>query len=181
MQDAQAVLDFWFVEHGPKDWFGGDPAFDEKLAARFSDLHAQVARGEAWQWRETPEGRLAEVIVLDQFSRQLHRGKPEAFAQDLMALALAQEAVSAGADDAVDHAWAKFFYMPHMHAESLIVQEEGVRLYENYGDEGTLDFMKEHRDAIAKFGRFPKRNAALGRKNTPEESAYIDAAGDRMF
>ena len=91
MQSHQDVIDFWFVEHGLDDWFGGKAEFDTALAERFTDLHPQVARGEAWAWRETPEGRLAEIIVLDQFSRQLHRDSAEAFAQDKMALVLAHE------------------------------------------------------------------------------------------
>lgn len=181
MQGPEAILQFWFVEHGPEDWFGGKPEFDAELAARFSDLHPQVARGEAWAWRGTPRGRLAEIVVLDQFSRQLHRGSAEAFAQDKMALVLAQEAVAAGADAALERVWAGFLYMPYMHAESLVIQDEGVRLFTRHGDENSLDFMREHRRTIARFGRFPFRNAALGRPSTPEELAYMREQGDRMF
>ena len=181
MQSHQDVIDFWFVEHGPDDWFGGKPEFDTALAERFTDLHPQVARGEAWAWRETPEGRLAEIIVLDQFSRQLHRDSAEAFAQDKMALALAQEAVAGGHDMAVEHEWAMFFYMPYMHAESLVIQNEGVRLFEAYGNENNLDFMVKHRDTIARFGRFPFRNKALGRDSTADEQAYMNEMGDRVF
>lgn len=181
MQSHQAVIDFWFVEHGYDDWFGGKPEFDAALAARFANLHPQVARGEAWAWRESPEGRLAEIIVLDQFSRQLHRGSAEAFAQDKMALALAQEAIAGGHDMAVEHEWAMFFYMPYMHAESLIIQNEGVGLFEAYGNQDALDFMVKHRDTIARFSRFPFRNKALGRQNTAEEEAYMAEMGDRVF
>ncbi len=180
MQGPEALIHFWFVEHGYEDWFAGDPEFDAKCT-RFTDLHAEVARGEAWLWRETPEGRLAELILLDQFSRQLHRGKPDAFAQDKMALALAQEAIATGADDAVERDWVPFFYMPFMHAESLIIQNEGVRLFELHGDEKSLQFMIAHRDTIARFGRFPFRNKALCRQSTPEEIAYMQEAGDRAF
>lgn len=181
MQSHQDVIDFWFVEHGPDDWFGGKPEFDTALADRFADLHPQVARGEAWAWRETPEGRLAEIVVLDQFSRQLHRGSAEAFAQDKMALVLAQEAISGGHDMAVPHDWAYFIYMPFMHAESLAMQDEGVRLFENFGNEDALDYMVKHRETIARFGRFPFRNKALGRDSTAEEMAYMDEQGDRVF
>lgn len=181
MQGPKAVIDFWFVEHGQDDWFGGKPEFDAALADRFADLHPQVARGEAWAWRETPEGRLAEIIVLDQFSRQLHRSSPEAFAQDKMALALAQEAVAGGHDMAVEHEWAMFFYMPYMHAESLVIQNEGVRLFEAYGNQNNLDFMVKHRETIARFGRFPFRNQALGRQSTAEEEAYMREQQDRSF
>lgn len=180
MQGPQDLIQFWFVEHGFDDWFGGDAAFDAKCQ-RFADLHAQAARGEAWAWRETPEGRLAEIVLLDQFSRQLYRGSPIAFAQDKMALALAQEAVAGGHDMAVDHAWASFFYLPYMHAESLVIQDEGVRLYEAYGDENSLTYMRAHRDTIARFGRFPFRNKALGRDSTPEEIAYMAEQADRSF
>lgn len=180
MQGPEALIQFWFVDHGYEDWFGGEPAFDTKCE-RFRDLHAQVARGEAWTWRETPEGRLAEIVLLDQFSRQLYRGSAEAFAQDKMALALAQEAVAGGHDMAVEHSWANFFYLPYMHAESLVIQDEGVRLYDAYGDENTLNYMKAHRDTIARFGRFPFRNKALGRETTPEEEAYMREQDGRSF
>lgn len=180
MQGPQSLIQFWFVDHGYDDWFSGEAEFDSKCE-RFADLHAQVARGEAWAWRETPEGRLAEIILLDQFSRQLLRGRPDAFAQDKMALALAQEAVAGGHDMAVDRSWAMFFYMPYMHAESLVIQDEGVKLFEALGDDNALEFMRKHRDTIARFGRFPFRNKALGRQSTPEEEAYMAEQGDRVF
>lgn len=180
MQSPDEIITFWFVDHGYDDWFGGEEAFDAKCT-RFFDLHAEVARGEAWAWRETPEGRLAELVVLDQLSRQLHRGSPVAFAQDKMALALAQEAVAGGHDRAVPRDWAIFFYMPYMHAESLVVQDEGVRLFEAYGDDKVLAYMQAHRATIARFGRFPFRNTALGRASTPEEEAYMAENGDRSF
>jgi len=181
MRSADDVIRFWFLEHGYDDWFGGDAAFDRALAEAFAETHEAVARGEAWNWRGTPEGRLAEIIVLDQFSRQLHRGSPRAFAQDGMALVLAQEAVAAGADGNVAPERVAFFYMPYMHAESLVAQEEGVRLFTSLGDARSLDFMTAHRDTIARFGRFPFRNKALGRESTPEELAYMREQGDRVF
>lgn len=181
MDDTNSVLDFWFVEHGKDDWFAGAAQFDALLAERFADLHPRVARGEAWTWRATPEGRLAEIIVLDQFSRQLHRGKAQAFAQDKMALVLAQEALALGADKNVERDWAPFFYLPFMHAESLVIQDEGIKLYEAHGDAEQLDYMRKHRETIARFGRFPFRNAALGRQSTAEETAYMADAGERRF
>ncbi len=180
MQGPETLIQFWFVDHGYEDWFGGEAAFDAKCD-RFAGLHAEVARGEAWLWRETPEGRLAELVVLDQLSRQLHRGSPVAFAQDKMALALAQEAVAGGHDMAVEHGWAMFFYMPYMHAESLVIQDEGVRLFEGFGDENALKFMIAHRDTIARFGRFPFRNKALGRESTKDEIAYMAEQEGRVF
>lgn len=181
MRSAQDVIAFWFVEHGMDDWFGGKPEFDAALAENFADTHPKVALGEAWSWRITPEGRLAELIVLDQFSRQLHRGSAKAFAQDPMATALAQEAIAAGADQAVDAKWRMFFYMPFMHSESLLVQEEGVLLFKAMNDAYLLDFMTKHRDTVARFGRFPFRNVALGRVSTADELAYMEEQGVRVF
>lgn len=181
MHAPDAILDFWFVEHGQDDWFSGSAEFDARIAERFGESHRKVAAGEAWTWRTTPHGRLAEIIVLDQFSRQLHRGSAAAFARDCMALALAQEAIAAKADSALNADQRMFLYMPFMHAESLVIQEEGVKLFAANGDEHALDFMVKHRDCIARFGRFPKRSVALGRTSTPEEHAYIEDVGDRMF
>jgi uncharacterized protein (DUF924 family) len=181
MRSADDVIAFWFDQHSQDDWFGGKPEFDAAIAARFAQTHAAVARGEASSWRSSPEGRLAEIVVLDQFSRQLFRQRPEAFAQDKMALVLAQEAIAAGADQAVGEDRRMFFYLPFMHAESLLVQDEGVRLYEELGVPELLDYMRAHRDTVARFGRFPFRNTALGRVGTPEEIAYIAEAGDRGF
>lgn len=180
MRTAEDVIRFWFVEHGQDDWFGGKPEFDVALAAEFAETHRKAALGEAWQWRRTPEGRLAEIIVLDQFSRQLHRGSPEAFAQDKMAVALAQEAITAGADQAVDISRRMFLFMPFMHAESLMIQDEGRRHFEQFGPD-MLKFMTGHRDCIARFGRFPFRNKALGRESTPAELAYMEEQKDRVF
>lgn len=180
MTSPDDILNFWFVEHGEPDWFGGKPEFDAILARRFTDTHAAVARGEAAWWRQTPSGRLAEIIVLDQFSRQLHRKQAEAFASDAMALELAQQAVAAGDDMRVEPRRRTFFYMPYMHSESLPVHDEAVRLFERLGDGGTLKFEILHRDCIASFGRYPRRNEALGRISTPEEIAYINS-GTGMF
>ena len=181
MRTAEDVIQFWFVEHGNDDWFGGKPEFDARLAADFGETHPHVARGEAWQWRKTAEGRLAEIIVLDQFSRQLHRGSGKAFAQDKMALVLAQEAIAQGADQAVEPVRRAFFYLPFMHAESLVIQDEGIGLYEALGDAEQLDYMRNHRDVVGRFGRFPFRNTALGRESTREELAYMAEQGDRSF
>ena len=174
------VIRVWFDEHGPDDWFAANPEFDAALAAQFAGTHEQVSQGEAWTWREKPEGRLAEIVVLDQFSRQLHRGSPLAFAQDTMALALAQEAVAGGHDQAIASERRKFLYMPYMHSESLLVHEEAMRLFTALGEEGTLKFEVAHRDCIARFGRYPRRNEALGRVSTDEEEEYM-TSGTGMF
>lgn len=172
-RSAEDVLDFWFVRHGPRDWFAGTADFDREIADQFGPTHEEVSRGEAWAWRETPEGRAAEIIVLDQFSRQLFRGNARAFAQDTMALTLAQEAVAGGHDKAlaIDH--RKFLLMPFMHSESLVVHEEAMRLFTELGDEVWLGHEVAHRTCVGRFGRYPVRNAALGRVSTPEELAYI--------
>lgn len=180
MDGPEDVIRFWFEEHGPADWFSANPEFDARLAARFGESHESVARGEAFRWRESPEGRLAEIIVLDQFSRQLYRGSSRAFAQDRMALALAQEAVAGGHDRAIDPVRRKFLYMPYMHSESLVIHEEAVRLFTALEDAETLKFEIAHRDCLLRFGRYPRRNQALGRVSTADELDYI-AAGEGMF
>lgn len=172
MHSAEDILRFWFVEHGRDDWFGGGPAFDAELG-QFAGTHAAVAAGEAWRWRDTPRGRLAEIIVLDQFSRQIHRGTAKAFASDAMALALAQEAVRLGADLEVPAQPERMFlYMPYMHSESLVVHEEAIRLFTALGSPEQLDYEIAHRDLLRRFGRYPRRNDPLGRVSTPEEVEY---------
>jgi uncharacterized protein (DUF924 family) len=180
MISPDEILRFWFIEHGEPDWFGGKPEFDAVLARRFAETHAAVARGEAIWWRQTPSGRLAEIIVLDQLSRQLHRNEARAFAYDPMALALAQQAVVAGDDMRVEPRRRTFIYMPYMHSEDLAGHEEAVRLFQQLGDEGTLKYEIMHRDCIARFGRYPRRNEALGRTSTPEEIEYVNS-GTGMF
>lgn len=180
MRTPGEVLDFWFVSHGEDDWFGGKAEFDAELMRFDSGTQAAAAQGEAYGWRHSAEGRLAEIIVLDQFSRQLFRDDARAFASDDMALALAQEAVLRGDDLKLEPRLRMFLYMPYMHSESLVIHEEAVRLFTDLGMEETLKFELAHRDTIARFGRYPKRNAALGRVSTPEEEAYI-SSGNAMF
>lgn len=173
MKTADDVIRFWFVEHGQEDWFGGKPEFDAELAEKFAETHARIAIGEGFSWRGTAEGRLAEIIVLDQFSRQLFRKSPKAFAQDGMALVLAQELVDRGLDLelSVDH--RKFAYMPYMHSESLLVHEEAGRLFRALGNEVWLKHEASHATCLSRFGRYPARNEALGRVSRPEELAYL--------
>lgn len=180
MKNADDVYRFWFEDHGQKDWYGADPAFDAALDSAFRTTHEAVARGEAFGWRTTPKGRLAELVVLDQFSRQLHRGAGLAFAADCMALALAQEAVAQGQDQKVSAQERSFFYMPFMHSESLIIQNISVQVFAPLGED-LEKFAIRHRDVIERFGRFPKRNEALGRVSTPEEIEYINQTGSSMF
>lgn len=181
MTQPRELLDFWFVEHGPAQWYAADTDFDNACASRFGAIQAAAARGELYQWRATLDGRRAEIILLDQFSRQLHRDSAKAFAQDMMALTLAQHIVVEGLDQGLSPEEKLFVYMPYMHAESLVIQDIGMALFSQPDTEQWYDFQKGHRDCIARFGRFPKRNAALGRPSTPEESAYLAEIGDRMF
>ena len=179
--DAARVLSFWFDEHGHEDWFGAKPDFDEAVRSAFGRTTDQGQRGELHGWRTTPEGRVAEIIVLDQFSRQLFRGDAKAFASDGMALVLAQELIARGEDAGLSDDMRHFAWMPFMHAESLAMQDWSVRLFSTLPGEDPAKFAIAHRDTIIRFGRFPKRNAALGRVSTAEELAYMAETDGRMF
>ena len=174
---SDAVLRFWFEEIEPAQWWRKDGGFDRLIATRFGALHAAAAQGELSGWRATPQGRLAEVIVLDQFSRNLHRDSPRAFACDGMALVLAQEAVSAGADTALPAAQRAFLYMPWMHSESAAIHRAAVELFSAPGMENNLDFELRHKAIIDRFGRYPHRNAVLERTSTAEELAFLREPG----
>jgi uncharacterized protein (DUF924 family) len=174
--DANDVIRFWFDELTVDDWFGGSKELDARIAEEFSSTHAAVAAGETFAWRKTAEGRLAEVIVLDQFSRQLYRGSAKAFAFDGMALVLSQEAVAQHADEQLVGPKRTFLYMPYMHSESLVVHEEGLRLFTAVGDENALKFERMHMDVLRRFGRYPRRNEVLGRTSTPQELEYMKSA-----
>ena len=177
MTTPDAVLSFWFDELEAAQWFRKDPALDAKIRTRFGACLESAARGELWGWRETPEGRLAEVIVLDQFSRNVHRDTPDAFAADPLALGLAQEAVARGDDAALPPAWRAFLYMPFMHSESAAIHEQALHLFAQPGLEDNLRVERRHRDIILRFGRYPHRNAILGRVSTPEELAFLAQPG----
>jgi uncharacterized protein (DUF924 family) len=174
---SDAVLRFWFEEIDPAKWFAQNPEFDAEIARRFSATHEAVGRGDCAGWRATPTGRLAEVIVLDQFSRNLFRGTPRAFAFDPLALALAQEAVARGADRALAPAQRAFLYMPYMHSESLPVHEQALQLFSQPGLESNLKYERRHRAIVERFGRYPHRNAILGRHSTPEELEFLKQPG----
>jgi uncharacterized protein (DUF924 family) len=172
-----AVLDFWFQEITPAQWWKVDPAFDQLIAQRFGNLHRQAASAELYPWRATPQGRLAEIIVLDQFSRNMFRGTPRAFATDALALALAQEAVKAQADRALPPPERAFLYMPYMHSESPAIHEVAERLFKDCGQGNNHDFELRHKAIIDRFGRYPHRNAMLGRESTAEELAFLTLPG----
>lgn len=174
---AEDVLRFWFDDIAPEQWWRADPALDATIAERFGVLLGQAARGDLHGWRSTARGRLAEVIVLDQFSRNLYRDDARAFAQDVMALALAQEAVAVGADALLLPVERSFLYMPYMHSESAAVHVEAERLYRANGIENNLRFELRHKAIVDRFGRYPHRNTVLGRTSTAEESAFLKEPG----
>lgn len=171
------VLKFWFEEIEEALWWKKSDEFDRLVSDRFAVVHAQANRCELFAWRQTPEGRLAEVIVLDQFSRNMFRGLPGSFASDPLALALAQEAVAVGADAALTLRQRNFLYMPFMHSESLAIHEVAVSLFEKNGSENMLSFEMKHKALIDRFGRYPHRNAILGRESTAEEAEFLAQPG----
>lgn len=174
---ADAVLKFWFEELSPQQQFVKDPALDETIRVRFSAVLEAAARGELFEWRQSARGRLAEIVVLDQFSRNVYRDTPRAFAQDAVALVLAQELVASGLDRELPTAQRAFAYLPYMHSESLQIHEHALVLYGVPGLEGTLQFELRHKVILERFGRYPHRNAILGRPSTSEELAFLQEAG----
>lgn len=171
------VLDYWFEALSPQDWFSKSDALDADIAQRFSDIHRAAAAGELYSWRHSSAGRLAEILVLDQFSRNLFRGSPQAFAQDGQALVLAQEAIRHGADRELSADQRAFLYMPYMHSESLAIQRASVLLYRALGRENNLDYAQRHFAVIDRFGRYPHRNAILGRESSDEEREFLAQPG----
>lgn len=174
---SQAVLHFWFEEIDPKHWWSHDVDFDAKLRARFAELHAAATRAELDAWRDGADGRLAEIIVLDQFSRNLYRDSALAFAWDGMALCLAQEAVRAGVAASLPPARRAFLYMPYMHSESAAIHARALQLFAEPGLEHNLEYERRHWAIIERFGRYPHRNRALGRTSTPEELRFLQQPG----
>ncbi len=167
------VLDFWFKELTFKDWFSGSTDLDQRIKTRFEKTLEEASRGELSSWRKTPRGRLAEIIVLDQFSRNVYRNTSSAFAQDKMALILSQELVLGGFDKDLSPEEKSFAYMPYMHSESRLMHEEAVKLFNQPGLENNYKFELLHKEIIDRFGRYPHRNAILGRESTPEEVEFL--------
>lgn len=177
MTSAHDVLDFWFDPSTERNWWQRSDAFDAQIATRFGVLHEAATRCELWPWRTSAAGRLAEIVVLDQFSRNLHRDSPRAFAADPLALALAQAALAAGADLQVDARRRVFFHMPFMHSESPAIHSVAETLFAADGDARNLDYERRHKAIVDRFGRFPHRNAVLGRESTPEEVEFLKSPG----
>ncbi len=177
MLGHKAIIKFWFEEIDPSFWWFKDVTFDQKITERFSGIHAKAIRCELFDWRQEAEGRLAEVIALDQFSRNMFRDSPLSFAYDSLALALSQEAISIGADQALSLIQRSFLYLPFMHSESLKIHEVALDLYQKNGIQANLDFEIKHYDIIKKFGRYPHRNKLLGRVSSNEELEFLEQKG----
>jgi uncharacterized protein (DUF924 family) len=186
---AQDVLDFWFGPAGSpvhgtqrKEWFTKDDAFDRTIHDRFGATVERALRGELTAWADEPRSALARILILDQFTRNVFRGTPRAFAGDGQALAAASAMVGARQDEALPAFMRSFAYMPFEHAEGLAMQDEAVRLFTRLAAAepacaSMLDYAHRHRSVIGRFGRFPHRNAVLGRLSTAEELAYLKEPG----
>ena len=166
------VISFW-REAGPEKWFSKDETFDQACRGRFLPTYEAAARGDLNEWELTPEGALAVILLLDQFPRNMFRGQRETYKADPVALMAADRAIERGFDHKVDPEFRRFFYLPFMHSESLRHQERSVALNEALGAEDSIKWARHHHDIVARFGRFPHRNAILGRETTPEEEAFL--------
>ena len=173
----KTILNFWFEELTPAQWWRVDTELDGVIRQRFGDLHRAASAGELFEWRVLPEGRLAEVIVLDQLSRNMYRGTPLAFACDPTALVLAQEAVRVGADLALESRQRAFLYMPYMHSESAAIHRVAARLFATQAPEENHKAELQHKAIIDRFGRYPHRNKILGRESTADEVAFLQLPG----
>ena len=170
------LLAFW-REAGMGKWFRGGEAFDAECRVRWQDAHFRAARRECDGWMEDADGALALVLLLDQIPRNIFRGSGHAFATDPLALHVATRAIDAGFDAQVDSLLRMFCYLPFEHSEALRDQDRAIELFTALGDANLLGYANAHRDVIVQFGRFPHRNAALGRENTPAEQAWLEAGG----
>lgn len=177
---SDSVLTFWFEETAPAQWWARDDAFDDTVRRRFASLLEQAARGELHRWRRTDQGRLAEIIVLDQFSRNIFRDTPRAFAQDPMALVLAQEAVLREVHRRLPPLQCAFLLLPYMHSESRYIHQQADTLFAEFTTAENYDFELRHKAIIDRFGRYPHRNDILGRASTPEELAFLAQPGSRF-
>ena len=177
MEDVAAdMIEFWQAA-GRDRWFTKDAAFDEEIRARFLPAYEMAAAGQLLAWVESPEGALALIILLDQFPRNLFRGSPQAFATDAAAMKVSHDAIAKGFDKTCDPALRQFFYMPLMHSENLADQARCVELFAANDTTDNLRYAIEHRAIIARFGRFPHRNAVLGRESTAEEVLFLSEGG----
>ena len=174
------ILKFWFEEIDPKKWWVVDQDFDRRIEAKFLPILQQAAQGELFSWRTVPEGRLAEIIILDQFSRNIYRGSSLAFAQDAMALVLAQEVIASGFHQSFSLIERSFLYLPFMHSESRYIHECAEILYKENGLQNNYEFELKHKAIIDRFGRYPHRNEILGRTSSLEELAFLKQPGSHF-
>lgn len=175
-QTPQDVLTFW-REAGPKAWFAKDDGFDAAIRAHFEDLHHAAARGELHAWEETADGALALLLLLDQFPRNIYRGSAHQFATDPLARSIADQAIARGFDQAHGKDLRAFFYLPLEHSEDAADQARAVALFESTGDANLVKWANLHADIVRRFGRFPHRNACLGRQSTEAELAFLADGG----
>ncbi|OBT16775.1 hypothetical protein A9264_10925 [Vibrio sp. UCD-FRSSP16_10] len=173
MDNYNDVLEFWFEELQPKDWFVSNSDLDKQITQKFAQLHQRAIQCELVSWRCCAQGRLAEIIVLDQFSRNMFRDSPFAFACDSQALVLAQEAVLQGVDLKLSEQQRSFLYMPYMHSESLLIHEHGLRLFTQSNLQQNREFHLKHTAILEQFGRYPHRNKVLGRQSSAEELEFL--------
>lgn len=167
------VLDFWFDTLSPADWWKKDSHLDNLIKTKFLELHRQASSGELSEWRNTPLGSLAEIIILDQFSRNIFRDTSQSFAFDGIALVLAQVAIKNNFDKTLEPTQRAFLYMPFMHSESALIHEQAKELFSQPQMEVNYEFELKHAAIIEKFGRYPHRNSILGRESTPEELEFL--------
>lgn len=170
------VLEFWFQELSPKQWWQVDPQLDQTIFKRFGEVHRAASQCELFEWRDSAHGRLAEIIVLDQFSRNIFRNQANAFQQDSLALALAQEAVAQGALTQLNDSERPFLLMPYMHSESAVIHTLAIDLFKRWADKN-YDFELRHKAIIDRFGRYPHRNVILGRESNAEEVEFLTQPG----
>ncbi len=174
---AEDINDFWFSPQARNNWFTPNERFDDEIRLRFEETYNEAHQGAYSEWRGDARGGLALVLLFDQFPRNMFRGVAQAFATDDLALEIARETITAGLDRQLSEEERGFFYMPYMHSEDHGVQDVGLRLYGELGHKERLDFMWRHHAIISQFGRFPHRNAVLGRQSTDEEIVFLLTRG----
>ncbi len=177
MMRYQEIIDFWFEEISDKDWWVKNVDLDQQIIERFSAVHQLAQQHKLSHWRENDKGRLAEIIVLDQFSRNMFRGTAQAFASDALATERAQEAVAVGSFERLDQLYSPFIIMPYMHSESAQVHQQAVPLFATLVDSNQLGFELRHKAIIDQFGRYPHRNAILNRASTTAEVEFLKQPG----
>lgn len=173
----QEILDFWFEKLNPNQWWKEDAIVDNLIKEKFLDIHNQAIKGELWSWRNDPQASLAEIIIIDQFSRNIYRGKPKSFLYDGIALVLAQSVIDKNLYQQLSLVQKSFLYLPYMHSESSKIHEEAVRLYGSLGLKENYEIELKHKAIIDRFGRYPHRNKVIGRDSTPDEIIFLQEPG----